>query len=43
VIGTVVLETNQDGLRFALRHGFAEIERYVLPGDTVPFSDLRLA
>jgi ribosomal protein S18 acetylase RimI-like enzyme len=42
VIETVVLETNEDGLRFALRHGFAEIERYVLPGDTVPFIDLRL-
>lgn len=42
VIETVVLESNADGLRFALRHGFAEIERYVLPGDTEAFIDLRL-
>ena len=43
VIETVVLASNEDGLRFALRHGFVEIERYVLPGDTTPFVDLRLA
>ena len=42
-IGTVVLESNDDGLRFAVKHGFAEVERYVLPGDTVPFIELRLA
>ncbi|AWS48957.1 GNAT family N-acetyltransferase [Streptosporangium sp. 'caverna'] len=42
VIETVVLESNQDGLRFALSHGFVEIERYVLPGHAVPFIDLRL-
>jgi GNAT superfamily N-acetyltransferase len=42
VIETVVLETNEDGLRFAVHHGFVEIERYVLPGDTVPFVTLRL-
>jgi GNAT superfamily N-acetyltransferase len=40
-IETIVLASNDDGLRFALRHGFAEIERYVLPGDTVPFIELR--
>lgn len=42
VIETVVLESNPDGLRFAQRHGFVEIERYLLPGDSVPFIDLRL-
>ncbi|GAA3646038.1 GNAT family N-acetyltransferase [Streptomyces chitinivorans] len=42
VIETVVLESNPDGLRFAHRHGFTETERYVLPGQTVPFIDLRL-
>jgi GNAT superfamily N-acetyltransferase len=43
VIATVVLESNEDGLRFALRHGFVETDRYLLPGDTVPFVDLRLS
>ncbi|WP_330242052.1 GNAT family N-acetyltransferase [Streptomyces sp. NBC_00525] len=43
VIETCVLESNPEGLRFALRLGFVETERYVLPGDTVPFIDLRLA
>jgi GNAT superfamily N-acetyltransferase len=43
VIETVVLATNADGLRFAHAHGFVEIDRYVLPGDSVPFIDLRLA
>ncbi|GAA2984900.1 hypothetical protein JCM13580A_03590 [Streptomyces drozdowiczii] len=42
VIETCVLESNPEGLRFALRQGFVEIERYVLPGGTVPFIDLRL-
>lgn len=42
VVQTVVLESNDDGLRFAEKHGFVEIERYVLPGDTIPFIDLRL-
>jgi GNAT superfamily N-acetyltransferase len=42
VIETVVLASNEDGLRFARRHGFVEIERYVLPGDTISFVDLRL-
>lgn len=42
VIETCVLESNPEGLRFALGHGFVEIERYVLPGDSVPFIDLRL-
>jgi RimJ/RimL family protein N-acetyltransferase len=43
VIETVVLSANEDGLRFALKHGFVEIERYVLPGETVPWIDLRLS
>lgn len=38
---TLVLETNPAGLRFALRHGFTEVERYVLPGLTVPEIALR--
>ena len=43
IIDTVVLASNDDGLRFAERHGFAEIDRYVLDGHTIPFIDLRLA
>nr|WSW64891.1 GNAT family N-acetyltransferase [Streptomyces sp. NBC_00995] len=43
VIETCVLESNPEGLRFALGRGFIETERYVLPGDSVPFIDLRLA
>ncbi|KES06042.1 acetyltransferase [Streptomyces toyocaensis] len=43
VIETVVLASNPDGLRFAFRHGFVEVERYLLrEGDTVPWIDLRL-
>jgi ADP-ribose pyrophosphatase YjhB (NUDIX family) len=42
VIETVVLASNEDGLRFAQKHGFVEVERYVLPGDTVPWITLRL-
>lgn len=41
-IQTVVLESSPEGLRFALAHGFEEVERYVLPGDTVPYIDLEL-
>lgn len=42
VIETVVLASNEDGVRFAQKHGFVEFERYVLPGDTVPWITLRL-
>lgn len=42
VIETCVLESNEDGLRFALKHGFVEIERYRLDGDTATWIDLRL-
>ena len=41
-IETVVLESNTDGLAFALAHGFVEHDRYLLDGDTVPFIDLHL-
>ncbi|WP_328401143.1 GNAT family N-acetyltransferase [Streptomyces sp. NBC_00390] len=42
VIETIVLASNPDGLRFAQAQGFEEVERYVLPGDTIPFITLRL-
>lgn len=42
VIETVVLASNVDGLRFATRHGFVEVETYVLPGDTIPYITLEL-
>ncbi len=42
VVETVVLASNEEGLRFAERHGFVEIDRYTLDGDTTPFVDLRL-
>lgn len=41
-IETVVLASNEDGLDFALAHGFVEHDRYLLDGDTVPFIDLHL-
>jgi GNAT superfamily N-acetyltransferase len=40
-IETVVLASNEDGLAFAAKHGFVEVERYLLPGDTIPFVSLR--
>ena len=42
-IDTVVLASNQDGLAFAVRHGFVEFDRYVLDGDTAEYVDLYLA
>lgn len=42
VIETVVLSSNDDGLRFAQNHRFVETERYLLSGDTIPYIDLRL-
>lgn len=42
VIETVVLSSNEDGLRFARARGFVEIDRYLLDGDTIPWIDLRL-
>lgn len=41
-IETVVLASNVDGLRFAEAHGFVEVERYVLPEDSIAFVTLRL-
>ncbi|MGW7369041.1 GNAT family N-acetyltransferase [Streptomyces sp. NPDC054841] len=43
VIETVVWASNVDGLRFAQAQGFVEFDRYLLPGDSVPWIDLRLA
>lgn len=43
VVETVVLEANADGLAFALKHGFVEVERYALPGETARWIDLRLS
>lgn len=43
VIETVVLSSNEDGLRFAHKHGFVETERYLLPGESIPWIDLRLS
>ena len=42
-IETVVLASNEGGLAFAEAHGFVEVDRYLLPGDEVPFVDLRLS
>ncbi|WP_432889707.1 N-acetyltransferase family protein [Kribbella sp. CA-245084] len=39
---THILASNEDGLRFAKAHGFVEVETYLLPGDTIPFVELRL-
>ncbi|MEU7063331.1 GNAT family N-acetyltransferase [Streptomyces sp. NPDC046161] len=41
-VETVVLASNPAGLRFALSHGFTQTDRYLLPGDTTPYIDLRL-
>ncbi|OLZ71550.1 GNAT family N-acetyltransferase [Streptomyces sp. IMTB 2501] len=43
VIETCVLAVNEDGLRFAERRGFREIDRYVLGGERDEWVDLRLA
>jgi RimJ/RimL family protein N-acetyltransferase len=42
-IETVVLASNEDGLAFAVRHGFVEFDRYVLDGETAEYVDLYLA
>lgn len=42
MIETVVLSSSADGLRFALAHGFVEVERYLLPDDSIPWVELRL-
>ncbi len=42
VVETCVLGVNEDGVRFARRHGFVEAERYVLDGESDEWVDLRL-
>jgi RimJ/RimL family protein N-acetyltransferase len=42
-IETIVLASNEDGLAFAVRHGFVEFDRYVLEGETTEYVDLYLA
>ncbi|MFD5736084.1 hypothetical protein ACFWIY_25190 [Streptomyces sioyaensis] len=34
---------NWQGRRFALQHGFVETERYLLPGENIPWIGLRLS
>jgi GNAT superfamily N-acetyltransferase len=41
-VETVVLASNEDGLAFALARGFVEVERYTLPGATIPYVALTL-
>jgi GNAT superfamily N-acetyltransferase len=41
-IESVVLASNEDGLSFALARGWVEVERYTLPGATVPYVSLVL-
>jgi GNAT superfamily N-acetyltransferase len=43
VLGTVVLASNTDGLRFAQKHGFVETERYLRPEDEIPWIELEAA
>ncbi|MBC7274475.1 MAG: GNAT family N-acetyltransferase [Streptomyces sp.] len=43
VIDTAVLAASADGLRFAEARGFTEVERYVLPGKSDEWADLRQA
>ncbi|MFG2887549.1 GNAT family N-acetyltransferase [Streptomyces sp. NPDC048297] len=42
-VETCVLAVNEDGLRFAGRRGFVEVERYVLDGESDEWADLRLS
>ncbi|MFF4547286.1 GNAT family N-acetyltransferase [Streptomyces sp. NPDC001406] len=42
-VETCVLAVNEDGLQFAAKHGFTEVERYVLDGESDLWVDLRLA
>jgi len=41
-VETCVLAVNEDGLRFAGRRGFVEVDRYVLDGEDDEWVDLRL-
>jgi hypothetical protein len=38
---THIRASNELGGRFAKAHGFVEFETYLLPGDTIPFVELR--
>ncbi|WP_328495741.1 GNAT family N-acetyltransferase [Streptomyces sp. NBC_00414] len=40
-IETVVLAANSEGLRFARAHGYVEVDRYTLPGESDLWIDLR--
>lgn len=42
-VETCVLAANEDGLRFAGRHGFVEVDRYTLDGEVEEWVDLRLS
>lgn len=42
-IETIVPASNVDGSRFARARAFIEVDRYLPPGDSVPFITLRLA
>jgi GNAT superfamily N-acetyltransferase len=41
-VETVVLASNESGLAFALARGFVEVERYTLPGASIPYIALSL-
>jgi GNAT superfamily N-acetyltransferase len=41
-VETVVLASNQEGLAFAVAQGFVEVERYTLPGASIPYVALAL-
>jgi len=41
-IETVVLAANEDGLAFAIRHGFVDFGGYFLDGETASYVDLCL-
>ena len=42
VVETVVLSSSEEGLRFARKHGYVETGRYLLPGESIPWVDLRV-
>ena len=40
-IETIVWAANAEGLRFAEAHGYDEVDRYLVPGEQVPYVTLR--
>jgi RimJ/RimL family protein N-acetyltransferase len=42
-IETVILASNEDGLAFAVKHGFVEFDRYVIDGEAAEYVELYLA